>query len=197
MSVSKINSTSVPSSVNTGQSFTVQVDASFSETVWDDLDLTNFNYVDTTETAIWQELDRKVDNIRYIKDWISGSTANVYNHWVEVQAFDSLGTNVALNKTVTFNGATFTNSTRVTDGDLTSANYVSVGGGTGLQSITVDLGSGFSLSSLKIWHYYADGRTYHSSMTEVSADGINWYRVFDSRIEGEYVEISSGHEIIL
>lgn len=32
---------------------------------------------------------------RYIRDWLSGSTANVSNHWVEIRAWDIYGRNVA------------------------------------------------------------------------------------------------------
>ena len=61
----------------------------------------------------------------------------------------------------------------------------------------VDLGEVTIVSYLKIWHYYSDGRTYHETKTEVSADGENWTTVFDSNIDGEYSETSSGNTILL
>jgi hypothetical protein len=45
---------------------------------------------------------------------------------------------------------------------------------------------------VKIWHYYGDSRIFNKTKTEVSLDGINWYVLFDSDIEGTYTESSYG-----
>jgi hypothetical protein len=128
-------------------------------------------------------------NIRYIRDWINGSSANTSNHWVEIQAIDKTGTNVALGKTSTVNGHSATST--LTDGDTTSTSYYS-DGATTLSNAIVDLGQLYTISQVKIWHYYADGRTYNNTKTEVSQDGQIWYPIFDSAVEGTYVETSAG-----
>ena len=125
--------------------------------------------------------------IRYIRDTMNGSTSNTGNHWVEIQAIDKHDVNVALGKSAT--------SPLLTDGNTATSPYYSAGSGS--RSVEVDLGEVTIVSYLKIWHYYSDGRTYHETKTEVSADGVNWTTVFDSNIDGEYSETSSGNTILL
>lgn len=125
--------------------------------------------------------------VRYIRDWLNGSTANTANHWVEIQAIDPSGTNVALGKS--------SPSERITDGNTASSPYYSAG--SGLKSVTVDLGVAHNITYLHIWHYWTGGRTYHNTKTEVSTDGTNWVTVFDSAVEGEYAESSEGKKILL
>lgn len=78
----------------------------------------------------------------------------------------------------------------LTDGNTASNPYY--GTGIGLQSVTVNLGSPQDVSMLKIWHYYADGRTYHATKTEVSTDNLNWTTIYDSATSGTYPETSAG-----
>ena len=133
------------------------------------------------------------NQIRYIRDSTNGSSANTSNHWVEIQAIDLSGINVALNKTGTSSTGSW--NTLLTDGATASSPYW--GFGSGITWVQIDLGSLYSLSKIIIWHYYADSRTYRNTKTEVSEDGINWISIFDSIIEGEYVETGSGHTIDL
>lgn len=132
--------------------------------------------------------------IRYIRDYLGfGSTSNSSNHWIEIKAFVGT-TNVAA-------GAYSYNSNGVdtpslTDESLDSAQWQD----TGMSSPdfqTVDLGDVYPLDEIVVWHYYPDGRTYFNTRTAVSDDGIYWYDVFDSKIEGEYAETASGHTIDL
>ncbi|KQR93286.1 hypothetical protein ASG01_08800 [Chryseobacterium sp. Leaf180] len=129
---------------------------------------------------------------RYIRDFLSGSTANPGNHWVEIMAF-SAGQNVAFNKAVT--GEKPINA-QLTDGDPNTYDYYEGAGNIG-EFILVDLGALYEIDSVKVWHYYGDGRTYHGTKTQVSADGVNWVTVFDSAISGGYSETPQGHEITL
>jgi prepilin-type N-terminal cleavage/methylation domain-containing protein len=78
----------------------------------------------------------------------------------------------------------------ITNGITTSTPYYD--GGAGPQSVTVDLGSTQNVSDVKVWHYYADGRTYNSTKTEVSTDNTNWTTVFDSSVSGTYAENANG-----
>ena len=123
--------------------------------------------------------------VRYIRDWINGSTSNTGNHWVEIEAYSG-NFNVALGKSAT--------SPILTDGAVASSPYYSQG--SGLKSVQVDLGEVYIVEVINVRHYYADGRTYHNTKTEVSADGVNWVTVFDSAIEGEDPETSAGNTII-
>ncbi|HEX7483703.1 MAG TPA: discoidin domain-containing protein [Candidatus Saccharimonadales bacterium] len=95
-------------------------------------------------------------------------------------------TNLALNKTAP--------GTILVDGVLTTSPYYS--GGTGLQSVTVDLQSVQNVSVVKVWHYWGDGRTYNATKTEVSKDNTNWTTVFDSASEGTYAENATGHTVM-
>ena len=62
----------------------------------------------------------------------------------------------------------------------------------GLASTTVDLGSAQDISSVKVWHYWGDPRTYNATKTEVSTDNINWTTIYDSAVSGTYQETSAG-----
>lgn len=91
-------------------------------------------------------------------------------------------------------GGTRTDPRIVTDGD-TSAVYISttVPGTAVLSNCVVDMTATYVINTVKVWHYYTDGRTYHDTKTEVSADGVNWQTIFDSAVSGEYAESGSGH----
>jgi len=89
-------------------------------------------------------------------------------------------------------GASSPNS-RLTDGVTTTDPYFSLTAG--LQSVTVDLGSVQDVSSVKVWHYYYDARSYNSTKVEVSEDNTNWRTVFDSGSAGVYPETSAGKTI--
>lgn len=135
--------------------------------------------------------------VRYIRDWIKGgSNANTANHWIEVQAINSSGTNVALGKIVTTNFVP-TNGTfgLIVDGDTsaTASSYLGVDAGSSNPTyVQVDLGSIMDIKELKVWHFHLDGRIYNGTKTEVSADGVTWKTVYDSTISGTYAETSAG-----
>lgn len=138
----------------------------------------------------WSTQQRQ--SVRYVRDWLNGSNANSGNHWVEIQAVDFGGTNVAAGKTVTTSGTVSSGSlTVVTDGNTASSPYVSITAG-GARNVTVDLGSVYAIDLVKVWHYYSDGRTYLQTKTEVSADGVAWTTVYDSSVSGTYPETSAG-----
>jgi hypothetical protein len=125
--------------------------------------------------------------IRYIRDWVNGSTANTGNHWTEIEAVDHQGINIALGKPAT--------STILTDGVTASSPYYSTGiAGTGGNYVEIDLEELYDIQYVRVRHYYADGRTYHNTKTEVSSDGANWFAIFDSAYDGEYPETPEGKE---
>ncbi len=61
-----------------------------------------------------------------------------------------------------------------------------------LHYVQLDLGAAYSVDKLKVFHYAADGRTYHQTKTQVSTDGVSWTTIFDSAVSGEYAETSAG-----
>lgn len=126
--------------------------------------------------------------IRYIRDWINGSTSNTSNHWVEIQAFNVNGTNVALNRSGTSSTGAW--DPLLTNNITASNPYFSLPGGK--QWIQVDLEAIHDITSVKIFHFWTDSRTYYETKTEGSIDGINWFTIYDSYISGTYTETSNG-----
>jgi RHS repeat-associated protein len=61
-----------------------------------------------------------------------------------------------------------------------------------LSYVQVDLGAAYPVDTVKVWHYAVDGRTYYSTRTQVSEDGVNWTTVFDSAVSGTYAETAAG-----
>ncbi|MDD3405126.1 MAG: InlB B-repeat-containing protein [Paludibacteraceae bacterium] len=150
------------------------------------------------------------ETIRYIRDYANGNTTNsTQSHWIEIKACNSAGTNVALNKTVkAYNSSgteiSLTNAAKLVDGDTTHAAYADVNTNYNAY-VVVDLGSAQQISYLKIFHYWDDlvPRAYYGTKTEVSADGVTWRTVFDSKsINGTiggnmYRETHMGHTVYL
>jgi Concanavalin A-like lectin/glucanases superfamily/Carbohydrate binding domain len=132
----------------------------------------------------------KVVKVRYIRDWINGSSANTNNHWVEIKAMSGT-TNRASGKTPTSNYS-LSNGSRITDNDTNSANYAQ--GTSGVkQYVQIDLGAVYEdIEYIQVWHYYSDGRIYNDTKVEVSEDGVNWTVLFDSSVTGKYKETSNG-----
>ena len=128
---------------------------------------------------------------RYVRDWISGNTINKDNHWNEIKIINKTGTNVALNKIPTSNGA-LASPSNITNNTLTDHAFVSNVAQTS-NYIQIDLGSiNYDIDNIHIWHYYQDGRTYYGTKTEISEDGVNWVTIFDSAVSGIYAETAEG-----
>lgn len=135
-------------------------------------------YVGSTMT----KTTNKLNNVRYIKDCINGSSVNSSNHWVELQAIYN-GINVALNLNVTSSSTVRTDGgtgswNTITDGDISFANYVEATS-TGNQCIYIDLGKLYDLDEVAVWHYWGDNRYYNNNVTSVSSDNVNWVKVID------------------
>lgn len=125
---------------------------------------------------------------RYIRDWINGSDANTTNYWNQINVLSN-GTNLTTGLPVSTNGS-LTNAVNITDGDPTTYGYA--WGGAPVW-VSIDLGSIRSdIDMIQVFHYYLDGRTFYDSKTEISEDGITWYPIRDSAIQGTYAESSNG-----
>lgn len=131
--------------------------------------------------------------IRYIRDWSNGSNKNAGSHWIELQVIHKDGTNLAYGKQPTSNGS-LSNGSYITDGSTNTNNYASITSGND-RYIEIDLGQEYSakdIKEIKIWHYYADGRTYYNTKTEMSLDKNEWIVLRDSAVKGTYPETSEG-----
>lgn len=164
----------------------------------------SFSNVTKKVDSITQEVKRntRISQFRYIRDYIKGNTVNGAAHWVELQVYKD-DTNIAKGKIVTCSG-TGVNLERITDGSLSSG-YAEIEGGqitttndlNGFKYIQLDLGQVYTnIQKIKIWHYYTDNRAYYHKL-EVSKDGNEWYRFFDSDKNGLYQETVKGKTYII
>lgn len=150
----------------------------------------NFDFDLSKQGVFTSNLMREdCDKIRYVRDKISGSTANTRNHWCEFQVFNDVDENIAWGRDVKVGTTNYSNSV-ITDGIVSSPHYI--GGNTG-DYLLFDIGYLENISKIHVWHYYSDSRTYYNNITEVSRDGVNWRTVY----QGEQTETSSGNEIIV
>lgn len=74
--------------------------------------------------------------------------------------------NLAPSKTVTASSEIMNSPSLVADGDKSGNAFIGVT--ENLQWIQIDLGQSYSLSQVKVWHYFADGRTYRDVIVRVS-----------------------------
>lgn len=176
------------------------------------INITSPQNINTKSTVYIQNIDKDYSvnsnelieygmPIRYIRDTCGGSNQNTNAHWVEIKAFNTAGQNIALGKSAVCSVNISTNRplSSVTNGNIEAADWVgtAVPANTTPATMTVDLGFIEDIEKIVVYHYYGDTRTYENTKTEVSSDGVNWYTIFDSSIEGTYQETSNGHIIYL
>ncbi|MDD3121935.1 MAG: carbohydrate binding domain-containing protein [Candidatus Izemoplasmatales bacterium] len=142
-------------------------------------------------SALLRETGKK---IRYIRDSTNGSNVNSGNHWVELQAYNTVGANVAFNKDAWIDDypSHIREKTRATDGITTSFPYFTSPSSV-YKVLIVDLGFVERIESIKVWRYWLDGRTYKDHKIEVSIDGENWETVYF----GTHQETQDGFEVKL
>ncbi|MDP6746962.1 MAG: discoidin domain-containing protein [Candidatus Poribacteria bacterium] len=100
--------------------------------------------------------------------------------------------NIALNKSVATN-RDYSGRWNLTDGDTgASAAPEDLLDAT---EVTVDLGKPTLINTIKLWHYWADGRAYRDNKVAVSLEGKfagEEIVIFDSTHDGEYPETREG-----
>lgn len=156
------------------------------------------------ETSSGKSIVFPTVNARYIRLWSNGNNVNTLNHYVEVEAYNN--PNLSLNKTVTtlYGG---TNLSYAADGNKATTQYANLTHG-GLDWIKIDLSESINMDVIKLWHYYADGRTYKDVIVQVSnsstfSSGVTTVFNNDTNnsaglgigTNAEYVENSSGKTI--
>lgn len=137
-----------------------------------------------------ERTNTNLNSVRYVRDCTNGNSVNTGNHWVEIQVIHK-GTNIALGVAATADFAEVSTHpfSRLTDGDLATANYTD-GNGVGQRCVKLDLGTTYDVDEIAIWHYYADGRSY-TFTTSVSSDNTNWRSVMINM----GVESIEGHRV--
>lgn len=128
--------------------------------------------------------------IRYVRDWLNGSTQNAGNHWVDIAVWNTSGNNVATSGTITSN-YDIIDDYNIIDDNVDTDYYADGTVGTN-QYVLLDLGTLTDCASIGVYHYFGDNRTYYGTKTEVSADGITWHTLHDANIHGTYTETYEG-----
>lgn len=133
--------------------------------------------------------------VRYVRDWINGSSLNTANHWAELMVFKQ-GINIAKDRLLTtpaFTPINPENAKYVTDGIVTDSTVRILRGGSAPQYIQVDLGSVIEdVEYIQTWHYYSDARAYKNHYVDVSEDGLLWIRIYNSDKQGTHAESIDG-----
>ena len=141
--------------------------------------------------------------IRYVDILSAGSTANNPTHIVELKVFNTAGENIALGKPVEIikgipETDAYGNTARVTDGDISTGNYLGIKPKTPLNletCVRVDLGKEYTdISHVTLWRYYGDGRTYYNTRI-LGRDGqkrLSW-KFHSYKSQGTYPETAEGH----
>jgi peptidoglycan/xylan/chitin deacetylase (PgdA/CDA1 family) len=172
------------------------------------------------ETKDGKEITFTTVSGRYVRLWTNGSSANEWNHLVEVEVYEASSTepdpsievkpvnnttNLALNKPVTSSGS-ISDSTFAVDGKIDGSKYSAIEPGP--QWIQVDLGANYDITKIKLWHFFKDNRTYKDVIIHISTDAgfsRDVKTVFNNDkdnsaklgtgIHAEYMETKDGKEI--
>ncbi len=135
---------------------------------------------------------------RYVRDYLTGSSVNNGNHWVELQVFDTKGNLISANKEVTSNCAGMTSFAALTDGVTTSSAYIYSSACNGIETyVEIDLGAEYEIGDVKVWHYYTDNRVYITKLQLLNNDKTNNLEMFNSVKDGAYPELSVGRTYTL
>jgi uncharacterized protein YjdB len=164
------------------------------------------------ETSSGKDMTFNTVNARYARFYSNGSSANKWDHYVEIQIYNlttgsTTAGNLAAGKISTASSA-FKNISFTTDSDKNTANFADSYSNTGLQWVQIDLGASYSVNDIKLWHYFGDARKYHDVVVQLSNDpafatGVT--TVFNNDTDNsagrgagtdsEYSETSSGNDI--
>jgi peptidoglycan/xylan/chitin deacetylase (PgdA/CDA1 family) len=161
-----------------------------------------------SETGTGLNISFNKVNARYARFYSSGSTANSWNHYVEIEIYggQTQTDNLAAWKSVT-SSTNFTDISRIADFNMDTENYADGYPNKDLQWVQIDLGASMDVNNIKLWHYFGDSRKYHDVIVQLSNDPTFSTRttVFNNDTnqsaglgfgtEDEYTETSSGLNI--
>lgn len=137
--------------------------------------------------------------IRYIREHLSHSVMpngqeDVVRTFIEVEAIDHEGINVARGKSVTVQPGYTVYGGTGSEATLTNGNKAQYFSLTPQDKrpawCQIDLGEIHEIDAINTWHY-PDKRKFYTKI-EVSADGTKWTVIFDSNVDGLYEETSAG-----
>lgn len=132
-------------------------------------------------TYLGNEYDKtntNLNNVRYIKDCVSGNAYDSINRWNEIQVMVN-GINIAKGKIAYMeDGGILSREEVLTDGDIGNA------GNSDSYSesscIIVDLDSTYNIDEIAIWHNWGDMyKAINDNYTYVSSDKSSWTKVID------------------
>lgn len=133
--------------------------------------------------------------IRYIRDYLNGNDKDETNHFcmIEVLSNETNLSSGVINLSsglVPTSDAEITDAANYTDSDLNT--YASTPSGN--HYLQLDLKSGEEpipqVDSIHIWHYSDNRKCKHK--LQVSEDGVTWYTLYNSELQGDYSETSDG-----
>lgn len=131
--------------------------------------------------------------VRYVRNYSGSNTVNSSGIWTEIQVIRN-GENIALGIVPTPSAPLTWGVEVITDGSTDDTFYTF--DSWGLTYIDIDLGQIYDdLESVKVWHYYSDGRTFTGKRTLVSTDGVNWIELYNSAVTGNVPETPEGQTI--
>lgn len=137
--------------------------------------------------------------VQYIDICQAGNNISQTNEIIELEVFDSAGTNIALNKTVSvITGGAYSNLDYITNGIVDTNEYASINPFSATQQDTVvrvDLGREYTdIDHIILWRYWSDGRIYNNTRLfgRDATTQLTW-KFQSYKIEGTYAETSSGY----
>lgn len=152
---------------------------------------------DNISSTVTKKMDMPFVSIRYIRDWLNGSSAGSLNHWLECQVSVD-GTNIARGLVPAAKDTTgepivsIDNLSYYTDESINTEDCVTSNGNGQWQCLQLDLEELHrDIDCIRIWHNYTDGHSYNHRL-QVSENGSDWITLFDSDIQGTYQESEKG-----
>lgn len=133
--------------------------------------------------------------IRYIRDYLNGNDKDETNHFCMIEVLSnetnlSSGVVNLSSGLVPTSDVEITDAANYTDSDLNT--YASTPSGN--HYLQLDLKSGEEpipqVDSIHIWHYSDNRKCKHK--LQVSEDGVVWYTLYNSDLQGDYSETSDG-----
>jgi hypothetical protein len=158
----------------------------------------NKSLIEQSNTAWSARFDStiKTGKIRYIRDWLNGSSSYTTNWWSELEIYDGNGVKQSLSSFVAIFGGSVTASAVVNpsyplsnwyNGSYSSRVQLNT---QGWQYLQFDFGMVIEVPiEIGIRHYGQNQKWNHK--LEVSEDGINWRNLYDSNVDGTYPEPAS------
>lgn len=131
----------------------------------------------------------KIKDIRYIRDWLNGTDVGGISTWSELIVLDIHNTNVATVGIKTASSSVNPSYPLSNWVDNNNNSHVRVTG-TGWQYLQWDLGiSTPQIAGIGVKHSGLNNKYNHR--LEVSSNGIDWFSLYDSDVDGYYLEQSS------